>query len=118
MPAIIVGTLKAQQDAKGGEADLKKVADSSCDCSALAKVALAQLYVGENRSADAQDLLRGLINKPNSLVSKDQAQILLAQLEQTTNPKDAKKILQSLKTPNEDPVVARAADQLSAQMAK
>jgi hypothetical protein len=113
-----LATLKAGSDPKGAEADLRKVADSHYDAAALAKIALAQLYAGENRNAEAQAVLRALIQHPTGLVSKDQAQILLAQLEQTSNPQDAKKILQSLKGPNEDPIVARAADQVSAQLAK
>jgi hypothetical protein len=111
-------TLRVATDPKRAETDLRKVADSSYDVSALAKIALSQLYAGQNRNADAQSVARSLVDHPNSLVSKDQAQVLLAQLELTTNPQDAKKILQTLKRPNQDPTVARAVDQLSAQLAK
>lgn len=114
-----LGTLKAQnQDPKGAEADLRQVADSSSECAPLAKIALAQLYAGENRVSEAQSLLRELVNKPTDLVSKAQAQILLARLEEGSNPQEAKKILQSLKSPNQDPAVARAVDQISAQLTK
>jgi hypothetical protein len=113
------GTIEASQGNKAAESDLRKVADSSSSCSPLAKIALAQLYSGENRIHDAEALLRSVIEKPTAMVSKSQAQILLAQLEQTSNPKEAKQILQSVKTSSkEDPAVARAADQLSAEMAK
>ena len=112
------GTLKAQQDAKGAESDLRTVADSNSSSSPLAKIALAQLYSGENRISDARQLLQGLVNKPTDLVSKPQAQILLAQLDQTSNPKEAKKILQSLQTPNQDPAVSRAAGQVSSALAR
>ncbi len=118
MALYYLGTLKTQNDPKGAESDLKTVADSSSDVAPLAKIALSQLYSGQNRMADAQSLLRSLVDHPSSLVSKAQAQVMLAQLEQTTNPKDAKKILQSLKADKNDPVVARAADQVAAQMAK
>ncbi|MGA8026915.1 MAG: tetratricopeptide repeat protein [Bryobacteraceae bacterium] len=114
-----LGTLKAQKnDAHGAESDLRAVADSRSKCAPLAKIALAELYAGENRIPEAQGLLRALVNKPADLVSKGQAQILLARLDETSNPQEAKKILQSLKGPKQDPAVARAADQLSAQMAK
>jgi len=114
-----LGTLKAQNgDSKGAEADLQAVANSSSQCAPLAKIALAELYAGQNRTSEAQNLLREIINKPAELVSKAQAQILLARLEGSTNPQEAKKILQSLKKPNQDPAVARAADQISAQLAK
>jgi hypothetical protein len=112
------GTLRVGTDPKRAEADLRKVADSSYDVSALAKIALAQLYSGQNRMSDAVSVARSLVDHPNGLVSKDQAQIVLAQLEMTTNPQEAKKILQSLKGPKQDPMVTRAVDQLSAQLAK
>ncbi len=114
-----LGTLKAQKgDIKGAESDLRTVTNSSSDSSALAKIALAQLYVSAKRTAEAQDLLRSLVNKPTDLVSKAQAEVLLAQLDETANPKESKRILQGLKTPNESPAVSRAADQISSQLAK
>jgi predicted negative regulator of RcsB-dependent stress response len=113
-----LGTMKAQQDAKGAESDLRTVANSSSDVAPLAKIALAQLYAGENRVPEAQELLRGIVNKPTALVSKSQAEVMLAQLDAATNPQQAKKILESLKSPNEDPAVARAVDQLSTQLAR
>jgi hypothetical protein len=111
-------TLRVGADPKRAEADLRKVADSSYDVAALAKIALTQLYAGQNRNSEAQAVARSLVDHPNGLVSKDQAQVLLAQTELTTNPQDAKKILQSLKGPKQDPMVTRAVDQLSAQLAK
>lgn len=113
-----LGTLKVQNgDNAGGEADLKAAAASSYDCAALAKVALAELYAGENRITDARSLLEQLINKPTDLVSKAQAQIILARLDSTTNPQQAQKMLAPLKT-SPDPVVAHAADQISSEISK
>lgn len=114
-----LGTLKAQKnDTKGAESDLRAVAGSKSECAVLAKIGLAQLYASQSRTSEAQALLSEIVNKPADLVSKAQAQILLAQLDETSNPKEAKKILQSLKTPNQAPAVSRAADQLSAQLTK
>ena len=114
-----LGTLKAQNgDSKGAETDLSAAAKSGSEVAPLAKIALAQLYAGQNRIPEAQKLLHELIDKPSSLVSKAQAQILLAKVDATANPKEAKNILQSLKTPTEDPAVARAADEISSQLAK
>jgi hypothetical protein len=111
-----VGALKAQQgDDKGAEADLSAVAGSGSEVAPLARIALASLYAGENRIAEARVLLENLVNHPSALVSKAQAQILLAQLEMKGNPQQAKRILQSLKTPNERPAVARAVSQLESQ---
>ena len=114
-----LGTLKAQKnDASGAEADLKVVANSSSDSAALAKIALAQLYLANGRGSEAQNLLKALVNKPTDLVSKAQAQVLLAQLDQKANPAEAQRILQGLKKSGESPAVSRAADQLTAQPAK
>ena len=114
-----LGTLKAQNgDTKGAEADLTAVANSSSECAPLAKIALSQLYAGQNKVREARNLLQDIVNKPNDLVSKAQAQLLLARLDASTNPQEAKKILQSLRTPNQDPSVSRAADEISSELSK
>jgi predicted negative regulator of RcsB-dependent stress response len=114
-----LGTVKVERkNPKGAESDLRRVADAKSEFAPLAKIALAQLYAGENRVAEARALLQSIANKPSDLVSKAQADILLAQLYLTTNPQEAKKILQSLKTPTQRPAVSRAVDQLSAQLTK
>jgi len=115
-----LGTLKAQaNDAKGAESDLRTVADSSSAVAPLARIALAQVYLGEKKMAEAQGLLRAIINSPTSLVSKAQAQILLAQIDQSVNPAESKNILKSIdKSDQGRPAVSRATDQLSTQLAK
>ena len=114
-----LGTLKAQNnDPKGAESDLSVVANSSSECAPLAKIALAQLYASQNKAAEAQRLLREVVNKPTDLVSKTQAQVLLAQLLELSNPQEAKKIVQSLKASNQNPAAARAIEQVSSQFAK
>jgi hypothetical protein len=114
-----MGTLKAQNsDPRGAESDLNTVASSSNECAPLAKIALAQLYTSQNKTAEAQKLLREVVDKPTDLVSKTQAQVLLAQLLQPSNPQEAKKIIQSLQTPNQSPAVARALGQISSQAAQ
>ncbi len=113
------GTLEAQSgDTRGAESDLHAVASASTECAPLAKIALAQLYAAENKTSEAQTLLRELVNKPTDLVSKAQAQILLARLDEGTNPQEAKKILDSLKSPTQDPAVSRAVEQMSTQLTK
>ena len=114
-----LGCLKAQKnDTHGAESDLLIVSKSRSDSAALAKIALAQLYVTNNRTSEAQELLKSIVNKPTDLVSKSQAEILLAQLVAGSSPQESKRILQSLKAPGERPAISRAADQLSAQLAK
>ena len=114
-----LGTLKAQTgDAKGAEADLKTAAASGSETAALAKIALAQLYAGQNKISEAQSYLREIVSKPTDLVSKAQAQILLAQLIQPSNPAESKKLIQSLKAPGQSPAVTRAADQVASSSQK
>ncbi len=114
-----LGTIKVERkDSKGAESDLRHVADSDTDFSSLAKIALAQLYAGESRIPEAQALLRSIASKPSDLVSKAQADILLAQLDVTTNPQEAKRIVQSLRGPNQPTAVTRAADQISGQLTR
>lgn len=115
-----LGTLKAQaNDAKGAESDLRTVANSTSEVAPLARIALAQVYLGEKKIAEAQGLLRAIVNSPTSLVSKAQAQILLAQIDESVNPAESKNILKSIdKSDQGRPAVSRAADQLSTQLAK
>jgi predicted negative regulator of RcsB-dependent stress response len=114
-----LGTIKAKQgDLKGAESNLSHVADSSSRVASLAKLALAELYAGDNQLPKAQSLLESLVNKPTDLVSKAQAQILLARLEERTNPQQAKKLLQSASTESKDPVIERVVQQVSSQMNK
>jgi predicted negative regulator of RcsB-dependent stress response len=115
-----LGTLKAQaNDTKGAEADLRTVADSTSEVAPLARIALAQVYLGEKKITEAQGLLRAIVNSSTGLVSKAQAQILLAQIDQSVNPAESKNILKSIdKSDQGRPAVSRAADQLSTQPAK
>jgi AAA15 family ATPase/GTPase len=77
------------------------------------------VYLGEKKIAEAQGLLRAIVNSPTSLVSKAQAQILLAQIDQSVNPAESKNILKSIEKSDQGrPAVSRAADQLSTQLAK
>ncbi len=119
MAQYYLGTLKAQNnDSAGAEKDLRAVANSSSDAAALAKIALAQLYISTKRTSEAQQLLRSLIDKPTDLVSKAQAQILLAQMLQSTDPQESKRLLKAVKTPTESMAVSRAADQVAGQISK
>ncbi len=94
------------------ETNLKQIADSyHKDLASLAKIALAGLYVQTNRSSQAVDLYKQVIDKPTSTVPASAAQLLLAQLYETTNPQEARKIYAVLK----DKDKATAAGQIAAQ---
>ena len=75
------------------EAYFKDVATSgNKDTAALAKAALAGLYRDEGRHQDAAKLYQELIDKPTNTVPKAIAQLDLADLYQTSDPVQAKKI--------------------------
>ncbi len=62
----------------------------------LAKFALAQIAFQENRAPDAESILRGLMDHPTDLVSKDQATITLADGIKAKNPAEARKLVEPL----------------------
>lgn len=114
------GTERAKKNnMSGAESDLRAVADSSSSVAPLAKIALANAYLGEKKNVEAQTLLQSLTKDSSALVSKAQAQILEAQLNQSSNPQAAKDVLKSI-----DPAAAkrdavkRAVEQVSSQLSK
>lgn len=112
-----LATIKAKKDQTSAAVDFKRVADSGTEISPLAKVALAQIDMGTNKISDAQDLLRSIISNPTDLVSKAQAQILLAQTEAAANPQDSKGTLKMISPEDRKrSAVSSAADAVSAQL--
>lgn len=86
----------------------KAVADSAGEpYSSQAKLSLAQIYEGTGRIADAEKLLRSMIDRPTILVSKEQATISLGRLLSKSKPAEARKLLEPLRT--ERGPVSRAA---------
>jgi TolA-binding protein len=80
------------------ERELKEVASSyNKDLSSLAKLALASYYGNANRTKDALDLYKQLIDKPTPMVSKVMAQLQLAGLyESSQQPLEAKRIYEQI----------------------
>ena len=80
------------------EKQLKDVAGTrNRDVASLAKLALASLYGNENRTKDALDLYKQLIDKPSDTVSKVTAQLQLAELYLSSQqPGEAKKIYEQI----------------------
>ena len=85
-------------DLDAGEKYLKDVVDSApAAYASQAALALAQLYAIEGKTADAEKLLDDLIKNPIVTVSKEEAQLALAQVDAKTDPDGARKILESLR---------------------
>lgn len=91
------------------EAGFKEVASGSdANMASVAKLSLATLYQAQGKAADAETLLRQLVNNPTALVSKEQAQIALAKALVRTKPQEARLLVESLKDVDR-PAVSRAA---------
>jgi hypothetical protein len=91
------GVLVSQAKLEEARKKYQEVADhASKDIASLAKFALAQIDLLENRTADAQRILQELMDNPTSLVSRDQAAYTLADGIKKTNPAEARKLLDPL----------------------
>lgn len=92
----------AGQDVEAGKLDdartkYQDVADhAGAGDSSLAKLALAQVLFAENKGADAENVLKAVIDHPTDVVSKEQATVALARGIAAARPDEAKKLLTSL----------------------
>jgi len=64
----------------------------------LARIALSQIYISEGKTADAEKILRDAIANPSATVSKEQAQLALGEMLSSSNPTEAHKLLDPLRT--------------------
>lgn len=74
----------------------------------LAKLALGQIYASQGKPAEAEKLIRSVMNNPTILVSKEQATIALARILSSSNPQEARKLLEPLRA-SQRSAVSRAA---------
>ena len=73
------------------------VADrASANYASLAKLALAEIDASDNRSGEAEKLLKDLMDHPTDLVSKTQATIAYAKVIGPTRPDEARKLLNQI----------------------
>jgi predicted negative regulator of RcsB-dependent stress response len=64
----------------------------------IAKLSLASVLQAENKGPEGEKLLRSLIDRPTAFVSKDEAIIALARYLAPTDPQQARKLLEPLRT--------------------
>jgi TolA-binding protein len=104
-----LGTIAADQGkAVEAEQNFKYVAENAtAPYASQAKFSLAQLYASQGKTADAEKLLRSIMANPTILVSKEQATISLARVLATSNPAEARKLVEPLRTDRS--TVSRAA---------
>ena len=100
------------QYAVAEQALLAVAADGDPNLAAVAKMALAGLYLKTSRTPDAEKLYRELESSPTLMVPKPSVQIALAEMYQRTNPSQATAIYQQIE---KDYPGTAAADQ-AAQM--
>jgi len=94
------------------EADLNDVARSGgSNLSATAKVALANLYAQTGRTSQAVEEYRDIIAHPSTTVPKASAQLMLAQLYETTQPEEARRLYAQIKDQDKDSEAAQIATQ-------
>lgn len=87
-----------KDDVAGAQKAFTTVASSGSEFGALAKYSLAGIHASEGRNAEAEKLLREIIASPSPLVSKEQATLELGRLLKTTNPAEARKLVEPLRT--------------------
>lgn len=86
-----------------GEADLTQASKGhDSNLAALAKMALANLYAQTSRTSQAITLYQELIQHPTAAVPKSAAQLQLAQMYETTQPQEARRIYAEIKDQNKD----------------
>jgi predicted negative regulator of RcsB-dependent stress response len=95
--------LAAKQSDKGNLAEAEKMYKDVMDSgpkeySAWARISLAQVYASENKMTDARALLDYLIAHPTDTISKEQATIELAEILAKSNPAEARKLIEPLRT--------------------
>lgn len=92
--ALINADLGKLPEAEKGFQEL--VGEGDEDLSSSSKLALAGVYMKQNKSGEAEKLLKELVEKPTRTVPKAASQMALADLYRSKNPAQAKAIYQEL----------------------
>lgn len=90
--------------------------DAGPDYAGLARLALADVFAAQGKTAEAEKMLREVIAKPSALASKEQATLNLARLLARSKPEEAKKLLEPLRT--ETGAASRAAISLLSELSQ
>jgi len=111
--------LAAKQSDKGNFAEAEKmykdVMDSApTEYSGWARISLAQVYASEGKMQEARALLEYLIAHPTQTISKEQATLELAGILAKSNPADARKLVEPLRTSRT--AVSRAAIDMAGRL--
>jgi len=101
--AIAEFYLASDASDKGDMADAERRFKSILDAapveySSMARLSLAKIYETQGKTAEAEKLLRYAMDHPSISVSKERATIQLALMIGKTNPDEARKLLEPLRT--------------------
>ncbi|HEV2688285.1 MAG TPA: tetratricopeptide repeat protein [Bryobacteraceae bacterium] len=108
--------VNASDDGNAAEAErrFKAVVDSgNAQYSSLAKLSLAQIYASQGKVAEGVKLIDSVIDHPTTLVSKEQAIIEKAVLLIPTDPTQARKLLEPLRSSPRAEISSAAISHLS-----
>lgn len=85
-------------DFANAERMYKEIADSAPKgLASMARLALANVYLAEGKTADGEKVLRDLVANPTATVSKEEATLHLAKVLVKTNCSEARKLLEPLR---------------------
>ena len=106
-------TLRDMGDNSGAEKQLQQVAGSrDKEVASLAKLALASLYQDANKTQQAIDLYKSLMEKPTTSVGKSTAQFELANLYEINHqPLEARKLYEQMQKDNPTSQIGQVAAQ-------
>ena len=106
-------------DSTTAERQLKSVADSGDKAlSALAKMTLASFYISANRPGEAAKIYKDVSDHPTTTVSKVEAQLSLAEIYESSDPKQAAALYQQIEKENPQTQAAQIAHEKVASAAK
>ena len=105
-----------QGNAADAEKYLKLASEGDSAYASLAKLSLSQVYKSQGKIKEAEQLIRAVIAKPTPFVSKEAATIELARLLATSNPAEARKLLEPLRSERSN--ISRAALTLLSELQK
>jgi hypothetical protein len=113
MARYFAGVTELEMGQQGAaEADLEKATHShNVNLAALGKIALANLYEQTGRGSMAVTEYKDVIAHPTTTVPKAAAQLQLAQMYETTQPAEARRLYAEIKDQNKDTQAGQIATQ-------
>ncbi|MDX2154729.1 MAG: tetratricopeptide repeat protein [Bryobacteraceae bacterium] len=118
--AYMIGNIAVDNNRMAdAEKRYREVIDSGhADYASIARLSLAEYYAAQGKYDDAEKLLRPLLDKPTTLVSKEMATIALGRVLAQSKPDEARKLLEPLRTSDRLPISRLALTELSAMQNK